>query len=224
MARKQKKYHYLYKTTNVVTGKYYYGMHSTNDLNDGYLGSGKRLRYSINKYGEENHNKEILEFVKNRKELIKREKKLITLNEIAKVDCMNLKIGGDGGFISEEQQKRRASAGGKATAIKLKTDDVFLKKHSENSSKTLKKTHYLGKIRYNTFEGKKHTNETIERMKKNKIGHGNGNLNSQYGTCWITKNNINKKIKLIELDNFLIMGWIKGRYLISKTKKNIGTI
>ena len=34
-------------------------MHSTNNLNDGYLGSGKRLRYSIQKYGVDSHIKEI---------------------------------------------------------------------------------------------------------------------------------------------------------------------
>lgn len=36
-----KKYHFLYKTTNLLNSKVYYGMHSTNDLNDGYLGSGR---------------------------------------------------------------------------------------------------------------------------------------------------------------------------------------
>jgi hypothetical protein len=73
MARKEKKYHFIYKTTNLLSGKYYIGMHSTNNLADGYMGSGRRLRYSINKYGEENHKVEILEFVDNRAELIKRE-------------------------------------------------------------------------------------------------------------------------------------------------------
>ena len=71
MPRKEKKYHFIYKTTNLLSGKYYIGMHSTDNLGDGYLGSGKRLRYSINKYGEENHNREILEFVDSRKELKK---------------------------------------------------------------------------------------------------------------------------------------------------------
>ena len=38
MPRKKHKYHYLYKITNTINYKYYYGMHSTSDLDDGYLG------------------------------------------------------------------------------------------------------------------------------------------------------------------------------------------
>ena len=53
MARKEKKYHFIYKTTNLLTGRYYIGMHSTDNLEDGYLGSGKRLRHSVNKYGKD---------------------------------------------------------------------------------------------------------------------------------------------------------------------------
>ena len=54
MGRKQKKYHFIYKTTNLINDKFYIGMHSTDDLNDKYIGSGKRLWYSINKYGINN--------------------------------------------------------------------------------------------------------------------------------------------------------------------------
>ena len=55
-----KKYHYVYLTTNLLNGKQYVGDHSTYNLNDGYLGSGKILKDSIRKNGKENFKREIL--------------------------------------------------------------------------------------------------------------------------------------------------------------------
>ena len=69
MPRKQHSHHYIYKTTCTVTGRYYIGMHSTSNLEDGYVGSGKRLWLSIRKYGLENHEREILEFLEDRNAL-----------------------------------------------------------------------------------------------------------------------------------------------------------
>jgi len=52
MARKEKKIHYIYKITCVVTGRWYIGMHSTININDNYLGSGTTLRHSVSKIGK----------------------------------------------------------------------------------------------------------------------------------------------------------------------------
>lgn len=45
--RQQKKYNYFYKITNNINNHYYYyGIHSTDNINDGYMGSGYRLQYA----------------------------------------------------------------------------------------------------------------------------------------------------------------------------------
>lgn len=35
--------HFIYQTTNLIDGKWYRGKHSTKNVDDGYLGSGKLL-------------------------------------------------------------------------------------------------------------------------------------------------------------------------------------
>ena len=194
----RKKYHYIYKTTNILSGRYYVGMHSTNDLNDGYIGSGTYLKRSINKYGIKNHKFEILEFFDSREKLALKEKELVTLQEIAKEKCMNLKVGGLGGFPPNAKDAFRE---------KLKDPEYrkeFIKK--TGASETLKKLHREGRVKYDTFRGKKHTEET-----KKKIGLANsirqsGQKNSQFGTFWITNGKINKKTKF-EIPK----GWYRGR-------------
>ena len=196
MAKKEygtrKKYHFIYKTTNLLSGRYYIGMHSTDDLNDGYLGSGTYLKRSINKHGKENHSIEILEFVNSRKELAAREKEIVSLQEIAKKKCMNLKVGGEGGFSKEDWEK-----GQKVVSALLKErwkDPEYREKMIRVRQEGVKRLHREGKVKYDTFTGKKHSPETIQKMKESHKGAGKGIKNSQYGTCWITDEYSNKKI------------------------------
>jgi len=66
----EKKFNYVYITTNLINGKQYVGDHSCDNLKkDNYLGSGKPyFQNAINKYGLKNFKKEILEFFTNSKE------------------------------------------------------------------------------------------------------------------------------------------------------------
>jgi len=211
MARKEKQYHFIYKTTNLLNGKYYYGMHSTDNLDDGYLGSGKRLRYSINKHGEVNHIREIIEYLPDRESLISREKEIINLNEVAKEDCLNLKVGGDGGAQLPEKQRNWILAGSKGFTNRIKNDEEFRIKITNHLIIQTKENHKKGKYQYNTFTDRNHTEETKRKMSCAKIGTGTGCNNSQYGTCWITKEGVNKKIKKELVGEYVNNGWILGR-------------
>lgn len=215
MPRKQYTIHYIYKITCNITKKYYIGMHSTFKLKDGYFGSGKRLWYSIKKHGKKNHTKEILEFFPDRISLIEREKQIVNEELLNDKLCMNLMVGGEGGFISDENQRYRSSCGGKANALKLKTDLEFRKKFGEHSRRTIIKTYEKGKLNHNrnTFEGKKHSEETKKKISNNRKGKGIGKRNSQYGTCWIYNIQLKKekKIKKKDLKYWLGLGWISGR-------------
>ena len=205
---KAKKYHYLYKTTNLVNGRYYFGMHSTNDLNDGYVGSGTLLRRAILKYGVENFEKEIIAFCSSRDELAEQEHELIE-SYLGKQDCMNLKPGGRGGFCNESHAKKFHAAGGVATNRKRGQIHIHrLKTEPEYAEMWHRR---LRESNTKPFLGKKHSEETKKRMSEAHKGRGVGEKNSQYGTCWITNGLESRKI---ERGAEIPEGWKIGRRIV----------
>lgn len=90
-------FYFVYKTTNNIDGKYYIGCHQTNDLNDGYLGSGKFLKRAIKKYGTDAFIREILFFFNNKEDMFAKEKELVNKDIVLSENTYNLKVGGSGG-------------------------------------------------------------------------------------------------------------------------------
>ena len=93
----RRKHHIVYKTTCMITGKFYIGLHSTDNLQDGYQGSGVHLWRSIKKHGKDQHTSEILECLPSRIEAAERKKVLIA-EHLGTACCMNLIPGGTGYF------------------------------------------------------------------------------------------------------------------------------
>ena len=205
--RKEKKYHYIYKTTNLKNGRFYVGMHSTDNLNDGYLGSGTRLRRSICRNGKENFKIEYLEFFSNRFDLVNREKELVNENLLKDKKCMNLKLGGLGGFVSENHVMKLKKGSSRHQKEKWKNVE-YRDKITKVLRINTKETHRLGKLKYDTTKGKNISEEhKIKIGKKNSIKQ-KGERNSQFGSCWITNGEVNKKIKKNEI---IPEGWKLGR-------------
>ncbi len=114
------KYNFIYKTTDLLTGKYYLGMHSTNDLNDGYMGSGKRISYLLKTYEKSRFSFEILHYLPNRELLIMKEKEVVNEEILKDPKCLNLKKGGEGGFTTQAKIKARVKQLKRSWKIKRK--------------------------------------------------------------------------------------------------------
>lgn len=205
----EKKHHYIYKTTNKINEKFYIGIHSTNNLNDGYLGSGYKLKRSINKYGKENFKIEYLEFFNTRTDLVNKEKEIVNEDLLKDTMCMNLVFGGNGGHVSPEGVKNGGKYSGNLHSIRIKTDDEYRKHHTERFVNIVKKCWEEGKYKNRPdWTGKKHKVESKEKIGLASSLKQKGEGNSQFGTCWITNGTENKKIKKTDK---LPKGWSYGR-------------
>jgi len=173
-----KKYNYIYKTTCLVTNKYYIGRHSTNNIKDGYMGSGKVLKNSIKKYGRENFKKEFLYFCKSLKDLIELEKTIVNECLITNELCMNLVKGGLNPIMIGNKNPN------------------YKKPISEKQRKTLSDIAKTKTKDKNPFYGKKHSIETRKKISE-KASRRTKDKNGFYGKkhSTKTKNTISKKIK-----------------------------
>lgn len=208
----KRKFHYIYKITRLDgSGKYYIGMHSTDDMDDGYFGSGQRISRSIKKHGKEAHSKEVLEFLPSRAELKAREKELITDELRADVLCMNIAPGGGGGFINEAH--RQKFVGSSRTAKLRGTEQA-----RNATAKALKTKLERGTLVGGTYKGgtPSFLGKTHHAEAKLKIGlaaavNQLGEKNSQFGSCWVTDGVKPVKIKKEQIDEFIANGFVRGR-------------
>ena len=173
-------------------------MHSTYNIDDGYLGSGTNLKESILQYGANNHIRKILFSTDTRLQLQKKEKEIVCSHLIRDPLCMNIMPGGKGGFPYENRpdlHKKFYMAGNDAFKKRIATDPELRKRYQGYAKDALRKAIKRGTLKTPDWNGRKHSKETkIKIGEKTKI-HQLGKGNSQYGTMWITNEIISKKIK-----------------------------
>lgn len=211
MPRKQHSYHFIYKTTCRINEKFYIGMHSTSNLEDGYIGSGKHLWNSIKKYGKENFNFEILEWYSDRKALKKREEELVNEELLQNPLCMNLAKGGEGGYRNYEA----AASGGRSIRDRSKwlSNSFGNQSHDEimRRSQKIIETNFSLYGSANGWKGRKHST-----ISKEKIGIANsisqlGERNSQYGKRWMHNEHCSLRFSKEEVNEKIKEGWKLGR-------------
>ena len=143
----------IYKTINLVNGKIYIGKDKYN--NPKYLGSGKKLKLAIEKYGSERFKKEILEECNSIVELNTREIYWIAFfNSTDRTIGYNIALGGTGGDT--------------------------ISNHPNNYK--IRMGHSYWMLKNCPTKNKKYTQEEIEKRKKSFVGKYKGENNPNYGS------------------------------------------
>ena len=217
-------HYYLYEIRNNINGKIYIGVHKTEVIDDGYMGSGKVIKRAIEKYGIENFTKTILETFDSSESMFACEKEIDTDEFLLREDTYNLRRGGTGGFdyVNSILTAADRSALGKAgcftnkhlwsveTQRKWKTIATATMsrlreewKADERIQAILVDSRQVGSINALSEKSRNKKKETYK-----KISHQQGEKNSQFGKVWITNGVENKTIKRTAC---IPDGWTKGR-------------
>lgn len=181
---KKQFYHYfIYKTTCLVNNKIYIGCHATNNIDDGYLGSGKLLFAAIEKYGKESFSRTILETFTNPEDMFSKERAIVNEDFISSNTSYNLVVGGSGGFKVQdiEDWKRKLAAS-------RKNRKPSTKKRKPVTEETRKKLSDAGKGKTawnkglpGTWVGKTHSEESKQKISISKKGQSAGEKNPMFG-------------------------------------------
>jgi len=191
---KKKRYHYFYKITNLVNNHFYYGVHSTDDLDDGYMGSGKRLWMAYKKHGIGNFSKEILKFFSSAEEAYKHESEVVDEEMVMDGNCYNLVRGGKGNFLVQQHN---------STSFK---NHVVVKLRGTSKFFLISKDLYDPSIHDTTWSSHHHTLESRQKTRKSMKPSASGN-----SRVWVNKHGVVKYIKKELLRSYEDDNWELGR-------------
>ena len=173
---------FVYKTTNLVNGKIYIGQHTTENIDDGYMGSGVYLRMAFGKRGKENFKCEILKMVDGSKEDLNNAEEYYIKQYKDKVGwgmMYNATEFAGGGWnkgishpVSEETKKKISEANkGHHHSEETKKNMSEARKGIKLSEETKKKMSEAFKGRPGWNKGIKHTDEARKKMSEALKGH-----------------------------------------------------
>jgi len=201
--------HYVYITTNIITGQQYVGDRSCkNVLKDLYLGSGTYLKNSIKKYGKENFSKRVINTFDTRQEAYEAQEKYINEYNTLYPNGYNLnKRGGSNineftGMHNKEhsiitKEKMKISHQGKKFTEEHRkhlSESLKNRKLTEEHKRKISKSE-IGRI--SPFKGHKHTAESIELIARATSGSKNPMFGKNHSLK--SKEKISKTLKNIKI-------------------------
>lgn len=201
-------YYIIYKTTNTINNNIYSGKHKTENLEDGYVGSGLSLRAAIKKHGIENFKKEILHIFDTEEEMNAKEAELVSEEFVARRDTYNIAVGGQGGSFFKGRKHTPES--------KRKISEARSKRGNQG---LVGETHplYGKRGKDNPNFGKKHSEKTKQKISAKMSGENHpwyGKKNPEHSKRMSGENNPLYGKRGKDNPNF-------GRKLSEESKKNI---
>lgn len=192
------KYHYFYKITNTVNNKYYYGVHNTDNIDDGYMGSGKILKKAIIKYGIECFKKEILKYFDTTEEAFLYEKEIVNETLIKDENCYNVQIGGK--YFSTNGMVPVIDKNGEKFWV---SQEIYL--NNKDSFNAI-------------WKNRHHKEESKQKTRKKMLPK-----NSTNKRIWVNKEGKVKYLLKEKLQEYLNDGWKLGRtgYKPRKNKQGV---
>lgn len=134
------KYNYIYILINKLNGKKYIGKHSTNNLQDYYMGSGIIVKEIQKKYGKKIFSKQIIEYCNSEEQCLQKEKYWIKYyNALQSEDFYNLDEGGAGhtGYIPSEETRKKMSQKAKQRFKDKKNHPMYGTHRSEETKRKI---------------------------------------------------------------------------------------
>jgi len=203
-------HYYVYQITNLINGKIYVGKHKSSKppLENGYYGSGKQITAAIKKYGLDNFKKEVLYHCSSLDDMANKEAEIVTEDFVRRADTYNMHKGGPGGwdhYNGTNQHKVNSRKGGLTSSSRASNpfkDPEFQK--TVDWTRDPNRLRELSK-RANTPQANAKRKNTF-----NKIGHSQGEKNSQFGRIWIS-NILTKEVKRITINDVIPEGWVRGK-------------
>ena len=213
--------HYLiYKITNLVNGKYYYGQHVTPNPLDDYMGSGLMLEHAKAKYGIENFVKTILYDFSSREEMNQKETSILPIEECYHSNpmCYNLATGGKGGYLGPEVAAKISVAtsgekngmyGKKLSKETLQKISDKLRGHPNYTHKGWHQTDDAKRRISEKHKGMLQTDESKRKIREARARQTNLVLDSAKDKRWYYNPVTNEEGMFYDAD--APVGWILGR-------------
>lgn len=202
------KFRIVYATRNLISNKWYVGQHSTKNIEDNYIGSGKIFRDAVKSYGKENFKMRVCGCFEDRENLNKAEIHYIKyFDSRNREHGYNLDFGGNVPTVTEEMKLASSKRMKGRTAWNKGLTGIYSEEQIKNMSERQKLV----------VQSEESNRKRSEKLKGRKISEES--TNKRLKTC-LENDSMKKKDSTKELLRQANLGKKQSQETINKRKSN----